>query len=219
MNALYLSDHEKAALRAVDLRELERLVDEALWQQRTTGLYALQLANCGAYVANQLRAFDRTLADYAKSKSAKKREDLRGRAWMAGRDLGSAVRAMLERADEEDKERQLFRVSDMINTPYRFSEHLEIRVHFDWRARGRRVEFRDDHLRPRCRYTSRLYAAPASAQAEAERCQDGAGTPGQALPALGALPYARDKRCARISPEGRRRRDDSGALRGEDLGA
>jgi hypothetical protein len=119
MSALYLSDHEKAALRAVDLSEVERLVDDALWQQRMTGLYALQLTNCGGYVANQLRAFDRTLADYAKAKAVKKREEMRGRAWFAGRDLGSAVRAMLERADKEDRERELFRVDDMIRSPHR----------------------------------------------------------------------------------------------------
>jgi hypothetical protein len=136
MSALYLSDQEKAALRAVDLRELERLVDDALWQQRITGLHALQLANCGDYVANQLRAFDRALADYAKAKAAKKREEMRGRAWLASRDLGSAVRAMLERADKEDRERELFRVDDMIRSPHRFSEHMEIRVHFDWRVRA-----------------------------------------------------------------------------------
>lgn len=135
MSALYLTEHEKAALRAIDLRRLEELVDQALSQQNMKQLYDLQLSSCGAYVANQVRAFDRALADYAKAKAAKKREDLRGRAWLAGRDLASAVRAMLGRADEEDRERQLFRVGDMIRTPYRFSEHLEIRVHFDWRVR------------------------------------------------------------------------------------
>ncbi|MEQ8310440.1 MAG: hypothetical protein RIA72_07060 [Sphingopyxis sp.] len=177
MSALYLSDHEKAALRAVDLLELERLIDEALWQQRITGLHALQLANCGAYVANQLRAFDRALADYAKSKSAKRREDLRGRAWMVGRDLGSAVRAMLERADDEDKERQLFRVSDMISTPYRFSEHLEIQVHFDWCTRAKDqwnfgtitfvhdVDTRPDYTLPRHQPKRK----PSAAKVEQER--------------------------------------------------
>lgn len=136
MSALYLSEHEKAALRSVDLRRLEELVDEALWQQRMTGLYDLNLSRCGSYVASQLYAFEQALADYAKAKAAKKREDLRGRAWMAGRDLGSSVRAMLERADTEEKERQLFRIDDMIHASYRFSEHLEIRVHFDWRSRA-----------------------------------------------------------------------------------
>jgi hypothetical protein len=136
MSAIYLSDHEKAALRAVDLCKLERLVDDALGRQRMTGLYALQLANCGDYVASQLRAFDRALADYAEAKAAKRREEMHGRAWLAGRNLGSAVRAMLERADKEDRERELFRVDDVIRPPYRCSEHMEIRVHFDWRVRA-----------------------------------------------------------------------------------
>jgi len=135
MSALYLTEYEKAALRAVDLRRLEELIDEALWQQRITALYDLQLSNCGAFVANRLRAFDRVLTDYAKAKSVKKREEMRGRAWLAGRDLSAAVRAMLKRADEEDRERQLFRVDEIIHTPNRLTEHLEARVRFDWRLK------------------------------------------------------------------------------------
>ncbi len=134
MNSLYLTEQEKAALRAIDLHRLDELVEEALWQQRVTGLYYLQLSSCGAYVANRFRAFDREIADYAKAKAVKKREDMRGRAWLAGREVCTAVRAMLERSDEEERERQLFRVDDMIHTPYLFSENLEIRVHFDWRV-------------------------------------------------------------------------------------
>jgi hypothetical protein len=135
MSALYLSEHEKTALRAVDLRKLEELVDEALAREHITALYGLQLSECGEYVGNQMRAFGRALDEYSKSKAAKKREDLRGRAWLAARDVASAVREMLERADKEDSERKLFSIDDMIRSPYRFSDHIEIRVNFDWRAK------------------------------------------------------------------------------------
>lgn len=135
MGALYLSEYEKTALRAIDMRRLDELIDGALRRERVTGLYDLQLPNCGVYVGSQLHAFERALADYAKAKLAKKRQDLRGRAWLAGQNLGSAVREMLEGAEREDNERRLFKVDDVIPSPYRFSERMEIRVHFDWRAK------------------------------------------------------------------------------------
>lgn len=177
MSALYLTEHEKAALRAVDLRRLDELVDEALWQQRITDLHDLQLSSCGAYVASQLRAFDCAIADYAKAKAAKKREDMRGRAWLAGRGLSAALHTMLERADEEDRERQLVRVDEMIHTPSRFSEHLEMRVRFDWRVKPEEpwncgtitfvhdVDMRPDYTLPRHQPKRK----PSAAKLEQER--------------------------------------------------
>lgn len=133
MSAIYLSQHQKEALRAVDIRKLEHLVDQALWDGRATELYDLHLSSCGSYVAERLRRFERDLAEYAKSKAATKRERTRSRAWSTGHDLIYAVRDMIQRMEDEEKEIQLFRIDDMIHTPHRFSEHLALRVNYQWR--------------------------------------------------------------------------------------
>ncbi len=135
MTTLYLSEREKAAVRAIDQRKLDELIDEALSRETISGIYGLGLSECGPYVGSEMRAFERALADYAKAKAPKKRADLRGIAWLAGCDLGSAVRATVERARKEDNERALLRVDDMIRSPLRFSEHMEIMVNFDWRSK------------------------------------------------------------------------------------
>ena len=133
MSPLYLSQHEKEALKAVNIRALEQLVDQGLWDGRATALYDLHLSSCGPYVAERMRRFERDLAEYAKSKAAKKRAETRTRAWSTGHDLLHAVRDMIRRMEEEEKETQLFRIDDMIRSPYRFSEHLELRVNYQWR--------------------------------------------------------------------------------------
>ncbi|HEX8468667.1 MAG TPA: hypothetical protein VF620_12775 [Allosphingosinicella sp.] len=134
MSAIYLSQHQKEALRAVDIRNVEQLVDQALWDGRATALYDLHLSSCGSYVAERLRRFERDLAEYAKSKATKKREQTRSRAWSTGHDLLYAVRDMIQRMEDEEKEIQLFRIDDMIHTPYRFSEYLTLRVNYQWRS-------------------------------------------------------------------------------------
>ena len=133
MSAFYLSQHEKEPLKALDIRKLEQLVDQALWDGRATGLYDLHLSSCGPNVGERLRRFERDLAEYAKSKAAKKRAKTRTRAWSTGHDLLHAVRDMIRRMEEEEKETQLFRIDDMIRSPCRFRERLELRVNYQWR--------------------------------------------------------------------------------------
>lgn len=133
MGELYISQHVKTAVRAIDVRELERLVEQALWEQRATALYDLHLPNCGPYVAERLRRFERELAAFAKAKAAKKREETRGRAWSAGSDLRWAIREVLQRIEEEEKETQLCRVDDLISPPYRLRERIDVRVGYQWR--------------------------------------------------------------------------------------
>lgn len=134
MSILYLTEREKAATRAVDQRRLDELIDDALCSGINSGLYELHLFECGSSVDHEVRAFERALADYAKAKVPTKRDELRGRAWLAGRQVGAAVRATIDRADKEDRERALFTVDDLIHSPSRFSEHIEICINFDWRA-------------------------------------------------------------------------------------
>ena len=175
MSALYLSQYEKEALKAVDVRKLEQLVDQALWDGRATALYDLHLSSCGLYVAERLRRFERDLAEYAKSKAAKKRAATRTRAWSTGHDLLHAVRDMIRRMEEEEKETQLFRIDDMIHSPYRFSEHLELRVNYQWRPTiddqwrfgtitfAHNVDMRSDYTRPQPK------RKPSAAKMEQER--------------------------------------------------
>ena len=40
---------------------------------------------------------------------------------------------MIRRMEEEEKETQLFRIDDMIRSPCRFRERLELRVNYQWR--------------------------------------------------------------------------------------
>lgn len=177
MSTLYLTEREKAAARAVDQRRLDELVDEALYSGISLGLYGLHLFECGGSVDHEVRAFERALLDYAKAKAPRKREELRCRAWLAGRQVGAAVRAMIDRADKEDKERALFTVDDLVYSPSRFTEHMEIRINFDWRAESggsanrRSITFVYD-VPERYDYTpmrDRPKRKPSAAKVEAER--------------------------------------------------
>lgn len=133
MSALYLSDSEISALKEVDIRALEECITEALAYGQTSGLYNLHLGGCGLYISGRLQRFQSDLGEYAKAKMAKKREQTRSRAWSSGDDLLYAVREMVRRMEEEEKELQLIRIDDMIRSPRTFDEHLEIRVQYQWR--------------------------------------------------------------------------------------
>lgn len=133
MNSLRLSQYEMAAIKAVDVRELQRVVDEALSLRRTTVLDGLGLASCGAYVVERLRRFDRDLANYASAKAVAKTETTRSRAWSGGSNLVYAVREMQRLVEEQEKEAELLRLDDTIVPPRIFRERIDIRVHFQWR--------------------------------------------------------------------------------------
>ncbi len=129
----YLSDSEFRALKEVDIRALEERVREALIYRQASGLYSLHLDDCGLSVSSRLQRFRRDIDEYAKAKAAKKREETRSRAWKSGDELLYAVRKMVRRMEEEEKEWQLIRIDDMIRSPRTFDEHLEIPVHYQWR--------------------------------------------------------------------------------------
>lgn len=135
MGELYIADHVKTAAKALDLDDLEERVDLAYREQRIAPLYDLHLSSCGAYVSERLRRFERELENFAKAKAARKREETKGRAWSAGSELRWAVRDLLQRIDDEEKERELVRVDDVVSAPYRIGEHMEARVGYQWRRR------------------------------------------------------------------------------------
>ena len=133
MGEIYISQHEQTALKAVDARQLQGLVEQALRDERATALHGLQLSSCGSFVAECLRDFEQDLAEYAKSKSAQKRARTEAQARRAGSDLLRAVQNMQHRMEEEEKEAQLFHIDDLISPPYRFSERIDVRVSYRWR--------------------------------------------------------------------------------------
>ncbi len=134
MSSLYLPPHEITAIKAIDVREVERRVSQALEEERPSALYELQLAGSGSHIASRLRRYERDLANYAKAKAATKRSETRSRAWSSGHDLVSAVRDMKQRVEEQEREVQLLRIDDQIPPPYRFANRVEVRVSYQWRA-------------------------------------------------------------------------------------
>lgn len=133
MGEIYVSQREQTALRTVDIRELQGLVDQAIRDERATALYGMHLSSCGPFVAERLHRFERDLAEYARSKSAKKRAEMETQARRAGRDLLCAVQNMQYRMEEEEKEKQLFLVDDLIRPPCRFRKRIDVRVSYRWR--------------------------------------------------------------------------------------
>ncbi len=134
MSSLYLSQHEMTAIKAIDTREVERRVDQALDEGRPTTLHGLDLSSSGSHIATHLHRYERDLANYAKAKAATKRSETRSRAWSSGHDLVYAVRDMKRQVEEQEKEVQLLQIDDQITPPYRFGDRIEVRVGYRWRA-------------------------------------------------------------------------------------
>ncbi len=134
MGGLYIYPSDADALRTIDLRELERLVDEAVLQSRSGELHSLRLAGCGQYVSGRLNRFDQAIIAHNKAKAAKKRAETSADVRRAGMDLVDAVRDMKRRMEEEAQEQQLFHVDDVITTPYRFTPRMAVRVSYRWRS-------------------------------------------------------------------------------------
>jgi len=133
MNALYLSQQEMRAIKEIDVREAERCVEQALDRANANILYDLQLLGCGQHITDQLRRYERDLANYAKAKTATKRAETRSRAWSSGHDVIYAIRDMQLRVEEQEKETELIRIDDIIAPPSQFRDRIEVRVHYQWR--------------------------------------------------------------------------------------
>lgn len=160
MSILYLSQHEMMAIKAIDVGEVERRVDEALDEGRPTALYGLHLSGSGSHISTRLHRYERDLASYARAKAAAKRAETRGRAWSSGRDLLYAVHDMKRHVEEQEKEVQLLQINDQITPPYSFRDRVEVRVGYQWRPTTEdawrfgaitffhNVDMRPDYTRP-----------------------------------------------------------------------
>jgi hypothetical protein len=120
-------------LKAIDLRQLEELVDEAVWQSRSGELHLLRLASCGEYVSGRLYRLDQAILAHNEAKAAKKRAEISADVRRAGMDLVYAVREMKNRLEREERERTLFEIDDVVYTPRTFTPRLEVRISYRWR--------------------------------------------------------------------------------------
>lgn len=133
MVQINMTRDEKEAVSGIDRRELQKQIDQCIYEERTGGIHSLGLSRCGLYVASALRNFERTLGDYSKAKSSKKREDTRTSVLRAGSDLVHAVQIMKDRAETEQQDGQFFYVEDQILPPASLREQLTVRISYKWR--------------------------------------------------------------------------------------
>lgn len=133
MGEIYVSQHKQTALKAINLRELERLIDQAVRSEHTTALYELHLYSCGSFIAERLRSLEESLAEHAKSKALKKRAETISQALRAGSDLLNAVHGMQDRIESEAKETQLFRIDELVTPPYLSGKRVDVFLSYQWR--------------------------------------------------------------------------------------
>jgi hypothetical protein len=159
MGEINIPTDQQAALDAVDMRELDRLIDQALRSEQSGALHGL-LRNCGPNVAGPLQAFEAALGRHRAAKAARKREETGRNARSASSDLASAIDGMKRRLELERKDAELFVVDDLIAPPYRFSKALSVTVNYRWRRSAddpwayggitftHQVDVRPDYTRP-----------------------------------------------------------------------
>lgn len=133
MGEINIPRDQQVAIAAIDASELDRLIEQAIREERSGDLHRLPLGNCGSYIATKLHSFDQALAKHREAKAPRKRAETGDGLGRAGRDLSFAVGAMKQRMETEQKEGQLFSIDDQIIPPHRFSKHLRVRVSYRWR--------------------------------------------------------------------------------------
>jgi hypothetical protein len=132
MGEINIPHDQQAALDAIDTRELDRLIDQALRTEQSGAIPGL-LWNCGPYVAGRLHAFEQALGRHRAAKAARKREETGRDLRSAASDLAHAVDGMKRRLETERTDAMLFVVDDLIAPPYRFSKALNVTVNYQWR--------------------------------------------------------------------------------------
>ncbi len=133
MGEINIPRDQQNALAAIDVTELDRLIKQAIREGRSGDLCQLSLENCGSFIAMQLHYFEQALRNQREARAPKKRAEAGDAVLRAGHKLSFAVGAMKLRMEAEKKEGQLFFVDDEIRPPYRFSQHLSVRVDYRWR--------------------------------------------------------------------------------------
>ena len=133
MGEINIPHDQQSAIAVIDASELDRLIEQAILEERSGDLHRLPLANCGPYIVKQLHYFERALAKHREAKVPRKRAQTEHALRRAAHDLSFAVGTMKQRMETEQKEGQLFFVDDQITPPYHFSKNLSVRVSYRWR--------------------------------------------------------------------------------------
>ena len=133
MGEINIPRDQQTAITAIDARELDRLIDQAIREERSGELHRLPLAACGSHIGTKLHSFDRALAKHREAKAPRKRAETGDALRRAGHDLSFAVGAMKQRLETDQKDAQLFIVDDQIVPPYRFTTQMSVRVSYRWR--------------------------------------------------------------------------------------
>lgn len=132
MGEINMPGEQQEALAAIDIQDIDRLVEAAIRAERSEELRRALLGS-GPHIDMRLRSFENALAAHCKAKAARKRTETASALRHAGYDLSSAVRAMKQRMATEQRDSELFFVEDSILPPYRFSKRLTVRVSYRWR--------------------------------------------------------------------------------------
>src|SRR5712672_2652365 len=133
MGEINIPRDQQNALKAIDTNELDRLVDQAIQEERLGDLHGIPLTSCGPYISTKLHYFEQALAKHRAAKAPRKRAETKSALRRAGSDLSFAVEAMKRRMETEQKDGQLFYVDDQIMPPHSFSQRLSVRVGYRWR--------------------------------------------------------------------------------------
>lgn len=177
MGCLNVTHEEREALNAIDSSALGTLIQRAIQEKSASALHPLQLWRCGDHVSTELRAFESAITDYRGAKAAKKIAETEMYAYRTGSGLRHSVEAAKHRADQEERESQLFQIDDQIFTPHKFTEQLSVLVTFRWRPTTEtnwhfgRVTFTHRH-HPRPDYLTPQPKRKPSARKQAEDLQD-----------------------------------------------
>lgn len=133
MRELYIPRDQQSALAAINTSELDGLLDQAIQEERSSGLQRLALPNCGPYVAGRYQSFCEALTKHRDARSSRKREQTEDTLRRAAREVTFAVRGMKQRMETEAKDSEFFVIDDHIMQPFHFSKHMSVRVSFRWR--------------------------------------------------------------------------------------
>lgn len=133
MGEINIPRDQQNALKAIDTNDLDRLVDQAIREERSGDLHGLPLTSCGPYISTKLHYFEQALAKHRVAKAPRKRAETENTLRRAGSDLSFAVGVMKRVLETEQKEGELFYVDDQIMRPHSFGECLSVRVGYRWR--------------------------------------------------------------------------------------
>ncbi|CAM3121684.1 hypothetical protein EJ082_15140 [Brevundimonas diminuta] len=132
MGEINLPREQQDALAAIDDNDMNRLIDRAVEEQRSSELRQA-LLHCGPAIGTQLHYFEKALDRHRTAKAARKRAETAGDLRRAGYDLLHTIQNLKKRVELERKDAELFFVEDGILHPRSLTRDLSVRVSYRWR--------------------------------------------------------------------------------------